>query len=199
LTKSIVFIKTIDYTYNNFISIVLTKPNKYLPFQKRAGMSARLNELNIWRKNMNTRSTIHDIAAIVVLTLNTAYVATIQADTTENANGLYYTNRAYVHAIAEQPNPIADEKIQDAEIVYVDKAYGQAIYSYPSNVNNTVTAFNVEYIDTAFGQAIYSYPNNTSKHHLDLVENAVNTESGDIVPVVLKLDNIPIRAARTVH
>jgi hypothetical protein len=152
-----------------------------------------------WRKTMNTRTTTHTIAVISVLTIAALNAANLKADSIDGMGALIYNNRAYVQDIGYAPNPVAAKKVENAETVYVDTAYGPAIYSYPSNTNNQVTAFNVEYVDTAYSPAIYSYPNNTPKHHLDLVENAVKTGSGDIVPVVLKLDNIPIRAAGTVH
>lgn len=148
---------------------------------------------------MNTRSTTHTFAVISALALATLSVANIKAETTGDTNGLFYSNRAYVHAISDAPNPVADRLIENAEIVYVDKGYGQAIYSYPSTVKNTATAFNVEYVDTAYGQAIYSYPNNSPKHHLELVDNASNPADRHIVPVVLKLGKVPTNPTGTGH
>ena len=148
---------------------------------------------------MNTRSTKHTITVISVLAIATLNIGNLKAETTGDTNGLFYNNRAYVHAIADAPNPVADRLIENAEIVYVDKAYGQAIYSYPSTVKNTVTAFNVEYVDTAYGQAIYSYPNNNPKHHLDLADNASNPADRHIVPVALKLGNVPTNPTGTGH
>jgi hypothetical protein len=57
------------------------------------------------------------------------------------------------------PNlPDVGIRVRNPQIVYVDRAYGPAIYSYPRVGQDIVTPFNVRYVNTAFGPAIYSYP-----------------------------------------
>lgn len=140
---------------------------------------------------MKTRSTTQIIAVASVLSLGALSTATIKAETTDGANALIYNNRAYIHAIQDYPNPVADSKVQKAEIVYVDTAYGPAIYSYPSSVSNQVTAFNVEYVDTAYGPAIYSYPNNNVTHRLQLSDNQGDQGKQYIIPVSSRRDSVP--------
>ena len=143
---------------------------------------------------MNTRSKI--LTGISALVVAFSYVGNVQADDTDGSGMLHYDNRAFVHAIHSAPNPAKDTKIEFAKIAYADKAYGQAIYSYPSNVAFQETAFNVEYIDTAHGQAIYGYPNNNPvQHHLELSADTQSQENGFIVPVVLKGSDIPKKIA----
>ncbi len=124
------------------------------------------------------------ISALVSGFINMSYV---QAGLMDERGTLNYDNRAYVHAIHNAPNPVSGKGVEFAKIVYADKAYGQAIYSYPSNVAFQEIDFNVEYVDTAFGQAIYSYPNNNPvKPHLELSAATQNPEDNLIVPVTLK-------------
>jgi hypothetical protein len=132
---------------------------------------------------MNTRSTTRLIAVVSALAFGALNSVSGKAETTGNTGSLVYNNRAYMQDIGYGPNPAPAQTIQDAEIVFVSNAYGPAIYSYPNNVGNQVTAFNVEYVNTAYGQAIYGYPNNNPKHHLELVDNAVDVGEGAIVPV----------------
>lgn len=134
---------------------------------------------------MKTRATIPIIAVTMILSLGV--FNNMKAETTGGSNTLVYNNRAYVHAIEGSPNPVVDWIVHNAEIIYVDKAYGQAIYSYPSNVSNQQTAFNMEYVDTAFGQAIYSYPNNHVMNRLELTDNTMIPGNDFIVPATLKI------------
>jgi hypothetical protein len=119
---------------------------------------------------MKTRSITHIIAVITALTMGVLNATGIKAETTDGAGVLIYNNRAYVQDIGYAPNPAPAKKVQDAEIIYVNTAYGPAIYSYPANISFHQTAFNVEYVDTAYGPAIYSYPRNNMKHHLKLAD-----------------------------
>jgi hypothetical protein len=74
-------------------------------------------------------------------------------------SGLVYTSTALSQAIFGYLNlEGAEQNAIRPQIVYVDQAYGQAIYSYPRVAPDTVTAFNVHYVDQAYGPAIYSYP-----------------------------------------
>jgi hypothetical protein len=148
---------------------------------------------------MKTRATTYTIALISALSLGAFNTTGSKAETTDGANALIYNNRAYVQDTAYAPNPAPAWKVQDAEIIYVDKAYGPAIYSYPSNVSNQHTAFNIEYIDTAYGPAIYSYPNNNVKHHLELVNNAVKPDNGFIVPASWKMRSVQANAAEIIR
>ncbi len=132
---------------------------------------------------MNTRSTTRFIAVVSALAFGALSSVSSKAETAGNTGSLVYNNRAYVQDIGYGPNPAPAQTIQDAEFVFVSNAYGPAIYSYTNNVGNQVAAFNVEYVDTAYGQALYSYPNNNPKHHLELVDNAVDVSKGAIVPV----------------
>lgn len=143
---------------------------------------------------MKTKSTTHIIAVISAITLSALNSAGIKAETSEGANTLIYNDRAYIHAIQDAPNPAVDRKAQNAEIVYVNRGYGPAIYSYPSNVAYQHTAFNVEYVDTAHGPAIYSYPNNNIKNHLELVDNAVHLGNRFIVPASTRIDSNPVNS-----
>ncbi len=123
------------------------------------------------------------MSVIIAGFINTSYV---QANDLDESGTLNYDNRAYVHAIHNAPNPVNDKKVEFAKIAYADKAYGQAIYSYPSNIAIHETDFNIEYVDTAYGQAIYSYPNNNPvQHHLELSAETQSPTDKLIVPVVL--------------
>lgn len=74
-------------------------------------------------------------------------------------SGLVYTSTALSQAIFSYLNlEGTEQRAIQPQIVYVDQAYGQAIYSYPRVAADTVTAFNVRYVDQAYGPAIYSYP-----------------------------------------
>jgi hypothetical protein len=142
---------------------------------------------------MNKRTKTQLIVTVSTLMVSLFVTANSQAETMEGVNSLYYSNRAYVHAIPDEPNPVSDSKVNDAQIVYVDKAYGQATFSYPGNVRNSVTDFNVEYVDTAYGQAIYSYPSNVVKHRLDLVDNVESSGTSYNVPVSFEVDKLSFR------
>jgi hypothetical protein len=135
---------------------------------------------------MKTQSTTHTIAVVSVLTLGALGLTGAKAETADGTNALIYHNRAYVQDIGYAPNPVAARKVENAETIYVNNAYGPAIYSYPSNASHQVTAFNVEYTDTAYGSAIYSYPNNNPKHHLELVDNSVITDRS-VIPAALTI------------
>ncbi len=119
---------------------------------------------------MKTQSITHIIAVITVLTIGVLNATGIKAETTDGGGALIYNNRAYAQDIGYAPNPAPATKVQNAEIIYVNTAYGPAIYSYPSNISFHHTAFNVEYVDTAYGPAIYSYPRNIVKHSLKLAD-----------------------------
>ncbi|HYE37715.1 hypothetical protein [Methylocaldum sp.] len=75
--------------------------------------------------------------------------------------GLIYMDKAFNNAIHSY---LSLESVvveaRNPQIIYVNKAYGQSVYSYPRVGPDTVTAFNVEYVSPAYGQAIYSYPGN---------------------------------------
>lgn len=133
---------------------------------------------------MNTRA--KKLAVIPAFLVGFIFTGNVRADDTADANTLHYDNRAYVHAIHNAPNPVVDVIVGSAKIAYADKAYGQAIYSYPANVAFQETDFNVEYVDTANGQAIYSYPNNNPvRHLLELSADTQQPSDSLIVPVVL--------------
>lgn len=44
-----------------------------------------------------------------------------------------YDNPAYNRGVHSYPNPVAPKLIAKDHIVYIDKAHGQAVYSYPRN------------------------------------------------------------------
>jgi hypothetical protein len=119
---------------------------------------------------MKTQYKKYIIAAIAVLTIRALNFAAVKADT--RTGELIYNNHAYIYAIPGAPNPAADRTVQDAEIMYADKAYGPAIYSYPTNAAYQQIAFNIEYVNLAYGPAIYSYPyNNNQRYRLNLATN----------------------------
>lgn len=129
------------------------------------------------------------MSVIIAGFINANYV---QANDLDKLGTLNYDNCAYVHAIHDAPNPVNDKKVEFAKITYVDKAYGQAIYSYPSNIAFHEVDFNIGYVDTAYGQAIYSYPNNNSvQHHLELSAETQSLTENLIVPVALTTSYIP--------
>ena len=116
---------------------------------------------------MNTRSTFAQFAfPMLMLTGILAGSETVAAEpeaypmlSGSGLGRLSYTNQADGPAIAGYAaRPGTEIAAPHARIVYVDQAYGQAIYSYPRVAPDITTAFNVEYIDPGFGQAIYSYP-----------------------------------------
>lgn len=145
---------------------------------------------------MRIKSIKHIVAVIAVLTISALNVTLVKADTIPENGSLIYNNRGYVQAFQSYSNPIADYKVQGAEIIYVSYAYGPAIYSYPSSVAFQHTDFNVEYVDTAYGPAIYSYPSNRkAKHRLNLVANEKMFDDKFITPTSLRLSNYPVSAA----
>lgn len=88
---------------------------------------------------MNTISTIK-IAAVIATVLMAANVHAhgdrIEAHGGEAATRIVevvYDNPAYNRGIHGYANPVAAQTIGKVRAIYVDKAYGQAIYSYPGN------------------------------------------------------------------
>lgn len=148
---------------------------------------------------MKIQPITHIIAVITALTMGVLYTTSIKAETTNNTGSLIYNNRAFVQDIGYAPNPAPATKVQDAEIIYVNTAYGPAIYSYPSNANFHHTAFNVEYVDTAYGPAIYSYPRNNMKHHLKLADYVMKHIKSYIVPATWKMSRIPASSSESLH
>lgn len=134
---------------------------------------------------MKTQSTKPIVTVIAALTIGASNVGVVKADSSVGVGSLIYDNSAYIYPIHGSPNPAADRKVQDAEIVYVNMAYGPAIYSYSSNVAFQSTDFNVHYIDTAHGPAIYSYPSNNPQpqHRLNLVSNVQSLDNRFVTPV----------------
>lgn len=120
---------------------------------------------------MKTQTTTYKVIPTILVAAGLLSASFAKAETPDQTESLIYNNRAFVHAIQDSPNPVADSTALNAKIVYVNKGYGQAIYSYPSNVAYQQTDFNVEYTDTAHGQAIHSYPNTNTRFKLQLVDN----------------------------
>lgn len=76
-----------------------------------------------------------------------------------SGSGLIYTSLALNPAIHSYPAPAGTERrVAKPETIYVDPAYGQAIYSYPRVGRDSVAALVVRYVNPAYGPAIYSYP-----------------------------------------
>lgn len=148
---------------------------------------------------MKTKSTTHTLALVSALIISAMSPIGVKAQTSEGTSALIYTNRAYVHSIHNAPNPVADKTVPDAEIIYVNKGYGQAINSYPGYVPFQHTDFNVEYVDTANGRAIYSYPNNNPKHHLKLGDNKGIQLIRSILPASLRMNSVPVKTAGAAH
>lgn len=82
---------------------------------------------------------------------------TAHADT--NAELIYQPHTAH-HGIYGYPSSVPAEISRSPELIYVDQAYGPAIYSYRHTGKETAAVFNAEYVDTATGPAIYSYGKN---------------------------------------
>lgn len=75
--------------------------------------------------------------------------------------GINYLDKAFNNAIYSYPTLDGTVvEVKKPEIIYVSKAYGPSIYSYPGTGPRTVTAFNLLYVNPAYGQAIYSYQGN---------------------------------------
>jgi hypothetical protein len=106
-------------------------------------------------KTSITKTIVAAMMAVAVAVTSIAAQAEMQ-----DANGLVYNNRASAHAIHNSPNSIADQAVDDPQVIYVNRGYGQAIYSYPSNIEHQIVDLEVDYMDKANGQAIHSYPNN---------------------------------------
>lgn len=117
---------------------------------------------------MSTHHQKSIVGAIAIFTIAVGHIGTAVAGEEQNG-ALVEHNRAYIYPIPGAPNPAPDRAVQNAQIVYVNMAYGPAIYSYPANTTPTSVPFNVEYVDTAYGPAIYSYPRHALKHHLTIV------------------------------
>jgi hypothetical protein len=130
------------------------------------------------------------------LTLGALGIAGTRAETPDVTQALIYNNRAYVQDIGYAPNPVFARKVEATEIVYLNNAFGPAIYSYPSNSSNQATAFNIEFVDTAYGPALYSYPNNNPKHRLELVDNSEGADN-NVVPAALLIRSGAAWAAKT--
>ncbi|MDT4290132.1 hypothetical protein RO575_11235 [Methylomonas sp. MO1] len=85
--------------------------------------------------------TLNTIQVAIVLTA--ALVSTsVQAQGDRIASGgflnswvaeVVYDNPAHNRGIHSYPNPLAPVVVAEKDMIYVDKAYGQAIYSYPRN------------------------------------------------------------------
>ena len=133
---------------------------------------------------MKTQATTHVIAVVSALTLSALGIPGAKAETADVTNALIYNNRAYAQDIGYGDNTAPARKVENAEIIYVNNAYGPAIYSYPSSLSHQITAYNVEYIDMAYGSAIYSYSSNNPKHHLELVDKSEGTDR-NVVPAEL--------------
>jgi hypothetical protein len=70
-----------------------------------------------------------------------------------------YVSPAFNNAIYGYPNIKGTvQTIAAPRLVYVDQAYGQAIYSYLRVGTDKASALRPIYVDPAWGQAIYSYP-----------------------------------------
>jgi len=135
---------------------------------------------------MKTIAKKNIIAVASAFTLTALVFSATNADAADSTGSLIYNSRAYAQVIGYGPNPIPPQKVENAQIIYVNNAYGPAIYSYPSKVNHQVTAFNVEYVDTANGPALYSYPNNKPKHHLRLMADSdLNIKADNVIPAAL--------------
>jgi hypothetical protein len=89
------------------------------------------------------------VGALFVLIASAAY-----ADS--DAELIYQPQTAH-HGIYSYPASVPAEVSRSPELIYVDQAYGPAIYSYRHAGNETASAYNVEYVDTADSPAIYSY------------------------------------------
>lgn len=75
--------------------------------------------------------------------------------------GINYLDKAFNNAIYSYPTLDGSVfEVKKPEIIYVSNAYGPSIYSYPGTGPRTVTAFNLLYVNPAYGQAIYSYQGN---------------------------------------
>lgn len=128
-----------------------------------------------------------NVKAIVLVLSFTASGIAAAGDGSDFAEyGLIYNNRAHVQETGFTLDSDSARTIENAEIVYVNNAYGPAIYSYAGQVNPVSTMFNVEYVDTAHGQAIYSYPNNNPRHRLEL-SAAPDVTDRNIVPAGLTI------------
>jgi hypothetical protein len=75
--------------------------------------------------------------------------------------GINYLDKAFNNAIYRYPTLDGTVvEVKKPEIIYVSNAYGPSIYSYPGVGPHTITAFNLLYVNPAYGQAIYSYRGN---------------------------------------
>ncbi len=85
---------------------------------------------------MNARTSITTAFALAIALLSGhAFAHGEQVSGTSatlwNATGpVVYTNAAYTHAIPGAPNVAAETVSAHARVVYVDQAFGPAIYSY---------------------------------------------------------------------
>lgn len=100
----------------------------------------------------HTKTIIAMIAAMTITSI-------ANADTTASGTIVYDSNAA-IYSIHNSPNPVQAQVVEDAEMVYVSQAKGPAIYSYPSQVEQTPVKLQMIYVDQAYGPAIYSYPHN---------------------------------------
>lgn len=78
----------------------------------------------------------------IAIVLTAAVSTGVQAHGDQTSSGtvanslvteVMYDNPAYNRGIHSYPNPVAPVEIAEKQLIYVDKAHGQAIYSYAGN------------------------------------------------------------------
>ena len=124
-----------------------------------------------------TTQVLVSIAAILTATASFAQPSQTESD----GSALVYNNPGAVHAIPDAPNPIPARVSTNAEVIYVNPAFGPAIYSYPGNAPEVKAEFDPRYVDAAHGQAIASYPYNKGSRDSITVEGIVRWINDTVV------------------
>lgn len=91
----------------------------------------------------------------------------------QNSTPLTYNSQSNNHNIFSYPNSVENKTSLQAELVYVSRAYGPAIYSYSHSGTETTVPLNVGYVDTAYNPAIYSYESPLINGEVDVLPTVI--------------------------
>lgn len=85
-----------------------------------------------------------------------------------------YQSQSVSNSIYSYLNSIGGKLALKPKLIYVSRANGPAIHSYPLSVNEKAVSWNVEYVDTSFGPAIYSYGRTPNEAEVNVLPIEIN-------------------------
>jgi hypothetical protein len=91
----------------------------------------------------------------------------------QNSTPLTFNSHSINHNIYSYPNAIENKTSLQAELVYVSRANGPAIYSYSHSGTETTVPLYVGYVDTAYNPAIYSYDSPLINGEVDVLPTMI--------------------------